>query len=365
MFISESAPLDVETIDFDRLDAATLAAWGELCDHCQCFAHPCYRPQFAAAIHQHRGNVRVALIRNQGLLAGVWAYETLTRGKARAVGYGISDFQAIIAAAPLDITAEQLLHACQLKSYSYDHWITTSAVDGLPHSNVRRSPYLDLSQGFEEYYRRRTATNSCRLRKTGQVTRKLEREIGPLEFCENERSDEAWSALLEWKSQQYRRTGVLDVLSYRWVKQVLQAIHREQTDNFRGCLMTLRAGGRLVAVHFGMRSGSIVHWWFPAYDAQLSRYSPGLIMLLQGAKHFADQGCTRIDMGKGDEPYKASVTADYDEVGEGVMDSRLVSKAIRGSVQQMWMLAKRLPGRELVRNSTSLLYRLKRHRDFR
>ena len=47
----------------------------------------------------------------------------------------------------------------------------------------------------------------------------------------------------------------------------------------RGQLLTLRAGERLVAAHFGVRSGAMFHPWLAGFDPELRSYSPGLIFM--------------------------------------------------------------------------------------
>ena len=51
--------------------------------------------------------------------------------------------------------------------------------------------------------------------------------------------------------------------------------------DFQGVLSGLYIGEKLVAAHFGMRSRRVLHWWFPAYDPELGKYSPGAQLLLE------------------------------------------------------------------------------------
>jgi CelD/BcsL family acetyltransferase involved in cellulose biosynthesis len=69
-------------------------------------------------------------------------------------------------------------------------------------------------------------------------------------------------------------------------------------------LSLLYAGERLVAGHFGMRGQSVWHYWFPAYDPKMAKYSPGLILLLKMAEHAPSLGVRTIDLGKGMSLYK-------------------------------------------------------------
>ena len=89
-----------------------------------------------------------------------------------------------------------------------------------------------------------------------------------------------------------------------WIADSLRQIHATQRPDFAGALSLLYAGDLLVAVHFGMRAGSLLHYWFPAYNPALGKYSPGLILLLKVAEHAQAEGIQTIDLGKGISEYK-------------------------------------------------------------
>ena len=73
----------------------------------------------------------------------------------------------------------------------------------------------------------------------------------------------------------------------------------------------------LIAAHMGMRSHSIWHYWFPAYNPRFSKYSPGLILLLKMAESAASLGLSRIDLGRGDEQYKSRLASGVITVSRG------------------------------------------------
>src|SRR5262249_58730465 len=110
--------------------------------------------------------------------------------------------------------------------------------------------------------------------------------------------------LLQWKSHQYLDTGEVDVFRYGWVTSLLQKIVSRRGSKFSGMLSTLHAGKRIVAVHAGMRSRTVAHYWFPAFDRDLGPYSPGIILLLQLARALAENEVRRLDLGAGTEADK-------------------------------------------------------------
>ena len=63
--------------------------------------------------------------------------------------------------------------------------------------------------------------------------------------------------------------------------------------------MTCRSPG-----HFGLRTATTLVGWFPAYDTEFARYSPGIVHHLHMAEHAAASGLLMVDMGKGGREYK-------------------------------------------------------------
>ena len=76
---------------------------------------------------------------------------------------------------------------------------------------------------------------------------------------------------------------------------------------FEGRLSTLWFGERLAAAHFGIRSGAVLHYWFPAYDETFAALSPGLLLLMEMARRSPEGGIATIDLGAGDYRFKSDL----------------------------------------------------------
>jgi CelD/BcsL family acetyltransferase involved in cellulose biosynthesis len=96
----------------------------------------------------------------------------------------------------------------------------------------------------------------------------------------------------------------------------------------------------VVAVHLGLRSDHTLSCWFPAYDVDLARYSPGLWLHLKMAEAAAQAGLRYLDLGKGDEEYKQSLKTGDLFVGEGWIE--------RPSINARMRRLQRAPGRFAV-----------------
>ena len=188
---------------------------------------------------------------------------------------------------------------------------------------------MDLSQGFEalsgSYRRRGSRIVADMLRKKNRAAR----EVGPPRLEIHVADDRIFRTLLDWKAAQYVRTGVANLFAVPWVVELLDRLRRQQTEDFAGRLSALYLGDRLAAVHLGMYSGGVLHYWFPAYDVELGRYSPGLIWFLETARAAALHGIRRIDLGKPSEKYKLRLMSGATTVAKGAVDLRPAVRVLR------------------------------------
>ena len=137
-----------------------------------------------------------------------------------------------------------------------------------------RSPYLDLSDGFEAYVASRRERSDVR-NALGKTARKLAREIGPVRFVLESDATELLALLIEWKRRQYAETGVRDVLADAGSRELLERMHAVARTGVRRALSALYAGDEVAALQFGVRSARVWHCWFPAYNRDLAGTRPG------------------------------------------------------------------------------------------
>ena len=347
-----------------QLTTEELAAWARFQTQSSQFDSPYFRPEFSQAVAAVRGDVEVAVLLDSGRPAGFWPFQRSGSRIARPVGGRLSDYQGVVGRPGLSFDASALVRACGLSVFDFDHLITTQNSFAAYHRFTDHSPYLDLSNGFEAYRTALRKSARVELRQTFRLSRKLAREVGPVR-CEVFSADSAaFDLLLRWKSDQYRRTNVTDVFAFPWTTELLREIWKRQSESFQGVLSVLYAGERPVAAHFGMRSGNVLHWWFPAYDHQLARHGPGRVLLALTAQQCESHGIGKIDMGRGVAKYKSLVMSGTTEVAVGSVDLRPVARCLRTSWRQTreWVRQSplyrpaRVPGRIIHRISEWLQF---------
>lgn len=326
-----------------ELSPELVGVWEEILDHEPALDSPYFRPEFVQAVGAVRTDVEIGVLENHDRLLGFFPFQRSRWNVARPVGGRLSDFQALIVRSGTPWSVPELLRGCRLSAWQFDHLLTHQAPLRPFHAVVGESPYLDLSRGFEPYRIERREAGSSEPAQALRKHRKMRREIGPTHFVAHTEDESVFDQLLAWKSEQYRHTNLTDIFRYSWAVELIRGIWRSPRPGLSGMLSALYVSGRLVAIHFGMRAGPVLHWWFPVYNRDYSRYSPGLTLLTCLGQAAESLGIRRIDLGKGDEQYKRSFASGAVAVAEGAVDMRPLARPIRRTWRTMREWARSSP----------------------
>jgi len=286
---------------------------------------PFFSPEYTRIVATARPEVTVAVIEEPGQAP---AFLPLHRDAsvARPVGLRASDFSGIIAAPGYTWSPESVIRACGLSGWDFTN-VVTSDQTMQPHFRAFvDSPFVDLSEGFEGFSSNRSNAGSDLVKSVAQKARKIEREIAPMRFEAHVLDRQALTLLYEWKAAQRARTGTKDVLSTPWMRAVVERLLEQRTGAFGGMLSVLYVGDQVAAVHFGMRSETVWHYWFAAYNHELQRYSPGLITLMEMLKAAPSLGIRTLTLGQGDEMYKLRFATGSTALASGSVDCRLTRR---------------------------------------
>lgn len=303
-------------LPFDGLAPRHLAAWHGMVAANPDLASPYFHPGFARAVHAVHGDVRVVVTERGGDVRSLFAVQ-VRGGVARPVGMPGSDFQGPIVPPGASFPPLRALRALGVRTLAFDH-LAAGAAGFAPWVDHRViSPYVDVTGGLDGYLGRASSGGRAKVSKAQRLTDKLTRDHGDVRFTAEATDPLLLDQLIELKREQYRNTGARDWFAGRGHRELLRTLLDTRADGFAGTLSTLHAGTRLVAAHFGIRSGGVLHWWFPVYDRDFAAYSPGWILLRQLVVGAEQLGLRRIDLGRGDDEYKRKAMTGSTEVAAG------------------------------------------------
>lgn len=319
------------------LDASLLRRWAEIQDASDDYRSPYFSSELTRAVACVRDDVRVLVLEDGARVVGFFPYQR-DGAALSAVGGLLSDHHGVIAERGATWEWSAVLAAAKLLHWRFDHLVAAQVPRDAASVALATSPALDLSEGYSGYCARHEG--SRRLPDLARKARKLAREAGPLRFVLCETSHAVLETAIAWKSEQCRRTGVLDYFSaLPWTGALVHRLLDVSTPRFAGSLSVLYAGDTLVAANMGMRTERTWHWWLPVYDHAFAKSSPGTLLLTRLAEGAASLGATLLDLGKGQEPYKQAFADTAITVAEGFVGSSPVWTKIYGTSisTQRWL----------------------------
>ncbi|GGL68042.1 cellulose biosynthesis protein CelD [Streptomyces fumigatiscleroticus] len=281
--------------------------WREIRTESRAPANPFLDPVFTTAVGRVRPGARVAVLQEDGSPVGFFPYEKGPLGRGRAIGLGVSDSQGAVLRPGIRPDTLGLLRACGLSSWEFDN-LEAGQDAFVPYAvEELASPVVDIGEGYEHYAHRLRERSPGFLKQTLAKERRLARQVGEVRFVYDSRDPAALRELMRWKSAQYRRTGRRDRFAQEWITGLVELLGESEEAECRGVLSVLYAAGRPVAAHFGLRSRTVLSWWFPAYDRAYGKYSPGLVLHLRMLRAAAAEGIRMVDLGSGPARYKESL----------------------------------------------------------
>lgn len=320
--------MSIRATTYDRLTSEEISAWSTIQRAEPALASPYFRPEFTEAVAAVRDDVEVAILEESGEPVGFFPYERRKRNHGLPVGSFLSDMHGVIARSRIKYDPVELMRSCGLSTWSF-HDLLVAQTPFSPFVYRRSdSPFIDLSNGFDVYLSTRRANFR---RELGRTQRKMKRELGPMRFESDVRDPAVFATLIDWKVAQFKRTGVVDVLAARWVRDLLERILECGSEEFSGALSALYAGDTLLAVVYSLRSGNSAHFWFTCYDCEMSSFAPGRQLFMQAFSTGSSQGITRFGLGRGPEHFKKIIQTGATQVGEGAVDRAPLRARIRSS----------------------------------
>lgn len=300
--------LTADILPAHALAAADIVAWRAIAASNPALNSPFFAPEFTLAVAKARGDVQVAAIRDRGLpfaympfqFEGPWQRRA---GAAERVGAHLSDYFGVIAPTDVRLAPNDLLALCGLNAFSFSH-LAEAQAEMLEGERPEHGLAADLTGGWKPYWAGRCAAEKSFAADTERNTRKLVDAHGMLRFSFDDRDPEALPRLIAAKRDQYARTGAADALAAPWAQNLLAILAETRAIHCAGVVSTLFAGDTWVASHFGLCSSRTLHYWFPVYNPELSRFSPGRLLLRAILGAAAARRIATVDFGAGDAPYK-------------------------------------------------------------
>ena len=325
-----------QIVKLSEMPQCEFEMWQSICDQNPNFRSPYFQPAFTKCVARVRDDAFVILATQDGHRRGYLPVQVNLSKHAMPIGGKLNDLHGMICDQDFNFDIDSMLAATGLKSYSFHS--ACVGIQGFETNQFEtlQSPTIDLASGVDKYLdwvKRQSVT----VRRQGQKTRKMISEVGPLRFDFHTEDESTFERVIELKREQYLRTKTFDLFSLDWALDLVGQIYRTNKEEFSGVLSVLWAGDELIAGHMGLRSKSVLHYWFPVYNNRFAKYSPGIQLLLEMCKGAAHSGLESIDLGYGNQEFKQKLSnTHYDSVC-----GKLATSRISFSASRQWHFAKK------------------------
>jgi CelD/BcsL family acetyltransferase involved in cellulose biosynthesis len=322
-------------IDFGALGAAELAMWQGVRATNPALDSPFFNPAFTAAVHAVFGDVQVAIDDDHQ----VWFPLQVSGRTAKPAGLGC-DYQGPITALGVAVDPLDLVRGTGLRALRFDHLLERA--EFAPWVEERQiSPFIDAADGLDGYLTRVGKSGKEKMSRIRGKTKRAGRELGDVRLVWDTDEPDLLDWLIDIKRAQYETTGGYDFFATPRHREFVHHLLTTRGDGFAGVLSAVYAGDTLLAAHFGLRDGGVLHWWFPVFNREHSDLAPGWMLLRELISAGPAIGITRIDLGRGEEDYKTRAMTG----AHSVCDGDVTIDALR---RRFWQARRTVAGRMKV-----------------
>ena len=335
----------MDTADIVRpadLAASDREAWLDFCAATPAFRSPLLGPDFAEAVARRRDDAYVAVFRRGARPVGFLPHHRRTAGFDRPIGSPFSDYHALVTEPGVRLDGPEALAAAGIRLLRFSNLVDPmAAFDGVEQTPNDGYAIQIGPQGAEAYLDAVREPNPKRAKNWRRLENKLEREVGEIALRMDDRSPEAYESLVRWKSEQLLRSGLHDVFAPGWSSGLMRDLFETRGQGFEGFMVTLYAGGRLAAGHFGVRLNGHFHSWVSSVEPEFAASGAGNTLLLHAIAAMPAHGLETVDMGPGHGHYKEPFCSLRIAAGQGLAHAKGSGVAQHSAQQALTFAASR------------------------
>jgi CelD/BcsL family acetyltransferase involved in cellulose biosynthesis len=323
------------------LGTSELVAWSQMLAATPDLQRAFFTPDFSRACELAHARAFVAVLHERGVIRAFMPFQFRSAwhqriGVAERIGGELCDNAGLVAQPGFTIDPASLLQCCGLGVLFLTHLMEGQDKFGLVADQWEIGHRIDLCAGSSSYFAALKAKNRSFVQDTERRMRRAAQEYGPLTFASAARPERrAVMELVADKRQQYRRTGATDVFADPVHLRLIEALSDAASVDCMPMLATLSAHGRVLARHLGLLHAGVLNYWFPVYDAETRRISPGRLLLWHTLKSAETLAIRLVDRGNGDSEAKRNFSTGTVRFGR----ANFVANTARGAVARLYQAA--------------------------
>jgi CelD/BcsL family acetyltransferase involved in cellulose biosynthesis len=347
--------LEIQIVHPCALAPADRAAWRAIQAQTPVLGNPLLGPDFAEAVGAVRKDARLAIWRDlNGAPKAFFAFHRRPHGFGRPVGAPFCDYHAVIGGGDLALDATAILSAAKLKAFRLCGLVDPLGVFDRADLSCEPAYRIVLksapaghaqSDTGAAYLNGLKATSANRFKNFRRYSKRLEEAFGPMRLVAEDLDAGAFDRLLAWKRRQLAHTGLHDFLRPAWVGALMRNLFDRPAaapdlntpdGRFGGLMISLYAGDRHVAGHFGVRLGGWYHPWIGATAPDLESHGAGFVHQWKAVEAMGSLGLHTYDLGPGSDHWKRLFTADTIEIATGLVTTPTLGGRLAVAGDRLW-----------------------------
>lgn len=297
----------VDYLDFDQLTDIDVQMWARFQSADPALASPYFSHAYFKAVNRVRPGVKVLRFHERGRIAAYWPMRKGPFGTARPTAGSMEDLHGIIAhpKARLDLNHPDVRRF--MGGYAFSAVPYQQSRHGLCGQYGSGNQVMDLSSGFATWLETRSGESSSFRREWRKAQKLLNDERAQVRHDVVDAT--SFDRMIDLKREAYGDAGHFDLFKLAWPRALLLELIKSDDLQARGVLSTLSIEGETAAIAYCMRSASVLHYWFPAYEAKFAKQKPGLALLFALAQWAEQEHIQELHLGLGDAQYKRQMAS--------------------------------------------------------
>lgn len=292
-----SGPLSVEIRNLAELSAEEGVQWNRWARADPDLSSPYFRWEFARTAGPICPGSAVAVFKRDGRVVGYYPHQR-RGGTVQPLAAPMNDYHGVIGPRGDKPSMQEAAALIGAPRFAAAAWIGEA-----PQTMRRNHSVVSVvpeEGGFDAWYARRRKAFPKYFKDKERSRRGLDGAFRAVEIEIGLHDHALLKRLIIEKSEQYRRTGHHDIFACGWTEQVLHALMDCQgEDGFGASMAVLRVDGRVVAMEYSMHAGRHFHLWFPVYEQEVARWSPGIVLTQETIRLGSERGYRIFDYGVG------------------------------------------------------------------
>jgi CelD/BcsL family acetyltransferase involved in cellulose biosynthesis len=291
--------MKVVVIPIKELTESMKQSWLDIQASNPSFSGPCFHPELFVAVGKFCPDVYITVLHEENKIVGFLPFLKDQKSLV-AKPIHFCDYQFIMSSKSRCWDIRRILRHSGRNVWEFGSLVGFENIKSSSRwFEIRNSPRVDLSGGFEQY---QSFLNQRNISFKGLMRKEksLEYDIGSIHYIPNCDNVEVLRRVFSWRNNRFGHSEFFSL----WDAEILEYLYYLKKQSFSTVLSALYFREDLLAAVLCIRYQGKLYYLVPAFNPNFSKYSPGLLILYHLISKLNILQCSILDLGPGIGQYK-------------------------------------------------------------